>query len=293
MYSYSAFGLGIQSDLRLPELAQGDATSDICIHVDQSALTPDQIPGQSRWIQLSQHEAALYMKDIALIRLRAGREVVVSPAPGVRESILRLCLLGPIIGALLYQRGNLVLHASVIHKEGQAIAVMADSGWGKSSLAAALVRRGYDLVTDDVTAIELAGEVPTVLRGPPRMKIAREVADQLNIPDHELFVIDPLVSKKEWQVQRRLARLHVPLQRIYVLGLANAVHVLPLHPQEVVIELVRNSYPTRVKQPGGALHLQQCAQLASQVPFARLHRTGDITALPLLADIVEQELNCS
>jgi len=46
---------------------------------------------------------------------------VVEPEPGAEEAILRLYLLGPVLGILLHQRGFLVLHASVVSMAGAAV----------------------------------------------------------------------------------------------------------------------------------------------------------------------------
>ncbi len=66
--------------------------------------------------------------------------------------------------ALLQQRGVATLHAAAVATEAGAVMLLGRSGIGKSSLAAALVERGYPLLADDVTGVMLdAGGRPVAL----------------------------------------------------------------------------------------------------------------------------------
>lgn len=55
-------------------------------------------------------------------------------------------------------QGLEVLHASAVAIDGGAVAFGGHSGSGKTSLALALCRRGADFLTDDVLALERAGD---------------------------------------------------------------------------------------------------------------------------------------
>ena len=67
---------------------------------------------------------------------------------------IEMCVFGPIIGFVLHLRGTPCLHASAVAVDGRAIAFLGHSGAGKSTTAAAFVRRGFRGVTDDVLALE-------------------------------------------------------------------------------------------------------------------------------------------
>src|SRR5205085_11291512 len=45
------------------------------------------------------------------------------------------------------------LHATVVTKDGNGLALVGDSGYGKSTLAAAFLRAGYRLLTDDLLVL--------------------------------------------------------------------------------------------------------------------------------------------
>jgi hypothetical protein len=289
MNTYNAYGLSIQSELPLPELIASQAAGEITIRLDKGRDEALPAVDQTGWIELSRQQAILYVDQVGVFKLIEGREVVVNPLAEVRESLLRLCILGPVMGVLLYQRGKLVLHASVLDFDGNAVAFMGGSGWGKSSLAAALLRSGHDLISDDVAPVELSDGMATILPGLFRLKIDLEVAETLNIESEDLLILDPANRKKDWRVAPNGSTHPTLLKQIYVLGVDHCSHIAPIRPQAGVIELVRHSYPTRVNFPGDAVHLQQCVQLADQVPMAHLYRTEDLSALPQLADMVEKD----
>ena len=50
----------------------------------------------------------------------------------------------------------LVLHAAVVERDGRALVLAADPGSGKSTLCAALVHRGWRLLSDELTLVSLA-----------------------------------------------------------------------------------------------------------------------------------------
>ena len=74
--------------------------------------------------------------------------------------ILRLYILGTCMGAILMQRKILPLHGSAVDIDGKVYAIVGDSGAGKSTLASALLKHGYQLVSDDVIAVSLTHENP-------------------------------------------------------------------------------------------------------------------------------------
>jgi hypothetical protein len=68
-------------------------------------------------------------------------------------------LTGQVLPLASVLRGLEVFHASAVALGGGAVAFVAGSGVGKTSLAYNLVRRGAAFVADDVLALEVAGDV--------------------------------------------------------------------------------------------------------------------------------------
>ncbi len=65
---------------------------------------------------------------------------------------------GSVYGVVAWLNGLVPLHASSVVKNGRVIAFTAESGEGKSTLAAALTQHGFEHRSDDVLLLEISGE---------------------------------------------------------------------------------------------------------------------------------------
>jgi len=294
MYSYRAFGLDLLSDIPLPELPPGDGDASVTIRLDIDLLPlPPQITTSLRsvWRAFDRQEAVLHFPQAGQFTMRCGREVAFQPAADSRASLVRLLLLGPVMGALLYQRGKLVLHASAVKIGSGAVAFLGPSGCGKSSLAAAFHQRGCSLLTDDLTAIDLQVTPPVVIPGFPRLKVNPEVANALGHEPAALSGLDPLERKRAWPVAHGYHAAPLAVRRLYLLEQGAAQEITSIAPRQAVLALLRHSYPIRALQPGEAYHLEQCGQLVRQISIKRLIRTEQLSSLGELASQVQADLD--
>jgi len=209
--------------------------------------------------------------------------------------VLRLSLLGPVLALILHQRGLLVIHASVVARGDGAIAFLGKSGWGKSTIAAALHAKGYDLVTDDVAAIQIDQAEPSVLPGFPQVKLWPQAATLLGEIPERLPLLHPNFDKRGWRAERGFSLAPRRLERIYALAAGPAPAIERLEPREACFELLGHWYGHRfggglLQDGSAALHLRQCAALAGQVSMHRLVRSGGSTTLLHLADLVDEDL---
>ena len=95
---------------------------------------------------------------MASYRVSHGCEILIQPDAGALEQDVRGYLLGSIFAVLCHQRGLLPLHASAVAYQGGVAAFLANSGHGKSSMAAHLAGRGFPVVADDVCLVDVRGE---------------------------------------------------------------------------------------------------------------------------------------
>lgn len=106
-------------------------------------------------------------------------DVVVHPVVGADPGISVVLANGAVLAYVLTARGHVVLHGSAVHVDGGAIAFVAPSGGGKSTMATLMCAGGAGLVTDDVLRVDLdGGSVPTVRSGATGLRL-RKGADTL------------------------------------------------------------------------------------------------------------------
>jgi hypothetical protein len=80
-------------------------------------------------------------------------------------------LLGQLLPIAAVLNGLEVLHASAVAVDGRAVAFVAGTGVGKTSLALNMALRGHRLMTDDVVALSLRDGVPVLHPGPAVAKL--------------------------------------------------------------------------------------------------------------------------
>jgi len=293
---YVAYGLSICSEVELPELLIGSSGSDIAIRcqaVDPSLVEKAEDP--PGYVRVDPSSYCLHLPEIGTFLAREGKEVLVDAAPGSDERIIRLAILGPMLGMLLAQRGFLVLHGSAILGPDGAVVFLGPKGWGKSTIAAALHLRGYPLVADDVIAVEIgAGEYPRVLPGFPQLKLWPEVLSHLGEDPETLPRLAASMEKRSHAVKDGFASTPLRLSRIYVLDAGSHLAIEPIPAATGILELVRNTFTLRFVQLPEIRprHFRQCADLAAFVPLSRLRRPYSLLKLRELVDLIEQDLGC-
>jgi hypothetical protein len=163
------------------------------------------------------------------------------------------------------------------------------SGWGKSTLAAALERRGHRLITDDVAAIDLAG-TPRVLTGVPHVKLWPDSVTSLGETAGTLPRVHPRLEKRIRAVASPTPIGPIPLGRVYVLAPGARPVIEPLAPASGVVELLRHSYgPRTLQHVRPERHFRQCARLAAELAMARLSVPRDFTRLDEVAGLIERD----
>ena len=301
MFTYSAYNLRIHSEIFFPELVTSQEDSN------RTEQLPEVII-QQREISLSEIENAdsgnrffgrLEANQLLFGKffVEFGRKIVIEPAPGIADDIIRPGILGPIFSLMLRQRGLLAIHASCVEINGEAVGFIGNSGWGKSTLANAFYNQGYPLLTDDVMAIqvnEASEKHPITFPAYPSVKLLPDAAASLGYDFDELAVINSDLLKRNNHLAEKFAQKPLPVKRIYALEKIAASHheVQALSSQDALVELIRHSRVTNLLTTPEftSAHLRQCTQLIKKVPVYRLRRQKGLDAIPDLIKLIEDDV---
>jgi hypothetical protein len=235
----------------------------------------------------------LFWEKGGSFRMRRGAEMVVQPAEGVTEEVLRTGILGPGLATLLQQLGFLVLHGSAVVIAGKAVAFVGWKGQGKSTLAAALFARGITLLTDDLLALSTTdGSQVLAEPGFPQFKLWPDsVESSLGESPESLPRLTSHFDKRVRKLESGFALARVPLAAIYVLTDGPELRVQRFSPQETFQQLVTNTFCARYGRQVfqgrvRAAHFQNVARTAGKVPVFRLERPRALAGLGALSDFV-------
>ncbi|HCS28291.1 MAG TPA: hypothetical protein DIW43_12605 [Spongiibacteraceae bacterium] len=114
---------------------------------------------------------------IGTFMVENGTDITIDAAPDVSAHSLKLWLLGPVLAAVLYQRGLVPLHGNGIDLGGSSVIVSGNSGAGKSTLTCDLLARGHRLISDDVCVVRWPG--PVIAPGIAEMKLWADTLDRV------------------------------------------------------------------------------------------------------------------
>lgn len=297
---YRAYGLVFRSSLPLPELtetgpADDQAAPDVTVRAGRLPDHLDEPLATGSIHEANADELLLRIEGVGRYLVSRGSRIVVEPDPDASDHEVRVFLLGTCLGALLHQRGFLVLHASGMATEHGAVLFSGVSGAGKSTLLAEMLHRGYRMMVDDVCAVRFdADDRPIVVPSYPRTRIWGETAARLEIDTAGMPRTRPEMDKYERQIPEQFADQPAPLTRLYHLAGSNEdeLSLTRLGQLEAFDVVVNNTY-RQILLDGFARrgeHFRLAGLAARAASVTRVIRPTTSFRLRELADLIEEDL---
>jgi hypothetical protein len=302
---FSAYGRIISSDLplaNLTEVAGGPACITVCAEQATLLETEGSLVHRLEHRQLGTiyefHRCGggyfwRYPQAGELSISRDGCHIGWNAQPGHEADIAAL-IAGPALGLGLQLQGQTCLHGSAAIVDGRAVAILAPSGFGKSTTAATLVRRGCELLTDDVIALQPQVDRPWVQPGPARMKLwpealAHTQAEELGLQQHLSWLEKRIVPAESLG---RVCSEPMPLGALF--SLAPVLPDRPARPirqtgMQAVLGLVANSYNAQLlafEPQILAAQFEILSSIADTTPVFELEVPRDLSRLDETLDLM-------
>ncbi|MET4700187.1 hypothetical protein ABIE65_003226 [Constrictibacter sp. MBR-5] len=301
-------GLRIGSDLPFPgarPIEHGDEPDDVRI-----ILLPDRRPGSSgavlhRSARPSQPDIAIEPDGAHVldwsghvqVRIDNALRSIAISSTSDRLHLLPSIVMGWAIGYLLVLRGAVCLHGSVVRFQGRTVALLGDSGTGKSTLAAAAVRAGADLLSDDLVAFSDPRSSRSVAAGMASLRLTPETAEALGIGADALKRpdgADKLLWTPTCPQSAGAPCLSADLDAIYLLASPTTSDADEpsftiddrLAPGPALLGLIRACYPPGMPGLLGPAHLQGLGAIARTVLVRPLRHARRWRDLPRLVDAI-------
>jgi len=176
----------------------------------------------------------------------SGHAISASPAPGISTSIVEnLCLNQAVPLALSLQK-KLVLHGSSVDIDNSAVAFIAESGRGKSTLASSFTISGQRFLTDDGLFLEKLNGYHMVLPGHPSIRLWDDSRKYLEASMPIEFGNSCNNSKTRIRASRKLSYCNspLPLRWVYFLGdgSSSQICITSMPSNSAMIELLRHCF---------------------------------------------------
>ncbi len=297
-YPYSAFGLQIASSFPIPELTPSGATSAVDLTIGFGTVLPSPQSPEQPLMQFEVRNPGLFVEIpyIARFLVTNGASIQIDPFPNATEEVIRIFLLGVVMGVLLHQRGYYTFHASAAVVSGGAVAFMGSRGYGKSTFTAAFQARGHKILTDDILAIRSVDGQLWVQPTFPRLKL---------MPDSSLYLgeepvvqgdLHPALRKHSLYVHDSIAQTPCPLKRIYLLDKGERIAIEPIEVARAIREILPHWYMVQfgldaLRAQNPTAFLEQSATLARTASLRRLVRSESLEDLPELLDLIQADLD--
>lgn len=298
---YRAYGLHVHSPIDLPFAPlpgspSGEADVTVSLGKTPAAL-PNPITRNRRRKAACTWEAAkdtflMNVPGVAGYLATGGRYVTVDPECDSDRKI-GVFLAGRVLVSLLQQRGLTTFHASAIATETGAILFAGPSGIGKSSLLAALLDRGYLMLSDDVTGVTLdADGRPTVLPAFPCTRLPADTQDTVGW--RERAQAWEGIEKSMLPVESfRFHPTPLPLRAFYILTRNDrqdiGIERLPI--AHTLTWLLKYTYRKRILYGMGQQRTHFRTLTASKdVPVSLVERPRHPFLLDMLADRIDADL---
>lgn len=275
---YSLFNLTFDSQFPLVNIPIVSKPSGQCIpinnidKIDIDLSTMHQV-GAYCWVSPSNF--VLKVPQLAHFHVQGGQSISVAVEYGADAGLLTTYLQGYMLAILLQQRGHLVLHGTVLQRDGLGIAICGDSGSGKSTLAASLLQQGWALVSDDLCVFDSTGRV---MLGCNDLKIWPDVACVLQMSGLSPFAqklekLQYIPAIKTSSNECYTARSY-PLIAVYCLSEEYGDDITEFKGMRKFAPLKANSYRSHFmpSMEHEALFMRLCSEFLGKTPVFALSR---------------------
>jgi hypothetical protein len=304
-----AFGIDIEAAFPIPELPASDDGRDsprtVLELAEQSDLKQSwpareatrlvsrTFADGSPMMVVDRHEVA----GFSIWAPRYGRHVVSGDGGRVRCALPRVpawrwerLLFAQVLPLAAALRGLELLHASAVAVGDGTFGFTGAPGAGKSSVAAHLVARGASLVTDDVLALEVAGDRVNAHAGASLAGLDGREISAMKAEDRFRLGTRLGKSDKTYFAALIVPRDPLPLRALYFLtrGQGRSVEIRPT--ESTPAQLLGSTFISYLRSPEHLVrHLDVCARIAELVPTLQVSIPASAAA-KVVAEAVDAHL---
>lgn len=214
----------------------------------------------------------------------------------VPDSEVSLFFAGSVYGAIAWLNELAPLHASAVSYKGKVFAFTGGSGEGKSTLAAALALRGFELCSDDVLVLDLCDPTQVIaIPSHARLKLWGDALALTKLAGTGAVRLN--IDKYYVEAGIAFERAPTPMKRLYFLESAGSrdSEITPVGGAErfkaIQSAYFRPQFYAAIAE--GVDYFQTAARLSSAIELSRFIRPRDEATFFANVDLIEADIRDS
>jgi hypothetical protein len=261
-------------------------------------------PSDDWFVHVALSEGGNYLRWNGLFEFSVatnGQRIACRALNGGSLAAFQTYLVSHVVSFALLKQGVEPLHATVVVINNQAVGFLGSCGYGKSTLAAAFLKAGYRLLTDDLLVLKPSdcGSGQLLAQpGPARIKLFPKAVEAVLRRSVRAFPMNPATDKVVIPLSAESsAERPAPLKALYILGSPKSsehdrVQIRKLNERQACLGLIRNTFntievtPQRLRQ-----QFDFAADLARRVPVKAISYPRKLRRLPLVMDAIVRDIS--
>lgn len=245
----------------------------------QERTVPEDIREQNKEITYEFGEVRSWLRNSTTwLVVENGSRILYERRENGNQIYLQTYILGFGMAMLHLQRKEMALHCSALCRQGEAILITGESGSGKSTMTASLLKNGFDFMADDMTIIKrnAVGGIH-VMSGFPFQKLTRDMVSASGYLLEELIYINEKKDKFLVPYERKFPTEETKVKAIFHLEVNNSIKQVQyekLEGMEKYYTCVHNLFLRKLFQPQkhANFYAEHCLEIASKIMVYRIQR---------------------
>ncbi|WP_195953952.1 hypothetical protein [Clostridium saudiense] len=297
-YKYRVYGLDIISEIKIKEFKTISSIDNNSININ-FGIVPEKFREyrkEGNIIYLTRKEIWFYIKDLAQFYIKDGKYIIVDTCKEYDNNLLKAYLMCSCLGFIMLQRNILAIHGGVLSINNRGIILTGEKGAGKSTLTAALIKKGYKFISDDVASIRFNNNKPYVMPGFPYQKLCEDSIRRMNIENKNIDFFNSngkvkyLVPINENIIGKEEEVLYI-FQ--LVVGKDENIFIEEIRGSKKIEYIIDNIYRGEyIKNLNGVTpeYFIKCTNIARNIRFFKITRPKDKFTVDKQIELIEDKL---
>lgn len=282
-YFYKVYGLKVKSQMMINELTTLEDKDNIDVHIEYKPMPQDikEKISEGRNSTYEKQRMWFNIKGLATYCISNGNEVLIELHENADMQLVKVYILGSVLGMVLLQRNIVAIHGGSIVIDNKGYVFTGDKGAGKSTLTTALRQRGYKFVADDVAAIDI-GEINKINPGFGYQKLCEDTMGKLGYdvskysPFRSDMNIKYIVPALDSFVDNKVE--FAGIFEIEASDDVNSVEIEEIKGTNKVNRIIKNIFRIEIMMYLGGMnpeYFKKCMEISKNVKYYKITRPKD------------------